>query len=320
MPGQLLERAREGDREAFTELVEPHRAELQAHCYRMLGSLQDAEDIVQETLLAAWLGLPGFEERSSVRTWLYRIATNRCLNLLRSPARRVPAGTAPPAPPPEPTRLGELPWLQPYPDLLLGGLPDQAPGPEAQYESREAISLAFIIAVQLLPPSQRAVLLLRDVLGYRASETAGILGLTADAANGALKRARATLAASRPSDPPPAASARRSVVRCNPTPAQQPGRACPARGVRHRVHRPRRRRADRLADRRRLGADAPAAIRVPGPSGRQPFLHRDRRPPPAHRPDGPGRRQRPARLGRVRPRPGDRRPALRRAPGHRPGR
>jgi RNA polymerase sigma-70 factor (TIGR02960 family) len=208
MPGQLLERARGGDREAFAELVEPHRGELQAHCYRMLGSLQDAEDAVQETLLAAWLAIEGFEERSSVRTWLYRIATNRCLNVLRSPGRRVAAGTPLAAPPPEPTRLGELPWLQPYPDILLGSVPDQAPGPEARYESREAISLAFIIAVQLLPPNQRAVLLLRDVLGYRASEAADILGITEDAANGALKRARAALAASRASGPSAAAPPR----------------------------------------------------------------------------------------------------------------
>jgi RNA polymerase sigma-70 factor (ECF subfamily) len=171
----------------------------------MLGSLQDAEDALQETLLAAWLGLDGFEGRASVRTWLYRIATNRCLNQLRSSGRR-PVTAAPlPVTPPEPTRLGEVPWLQPYPDVLLEGLPDQAPGPEARYESREAISLAFVTAVQLLPPNQRAVLLLRDVLGYRASETAELLGLTEDAVTGALKRARATMDATRTSDPPPPA-------------------------------------------------------------------------------------------------------------------
>ena len=165
----------------------------------MLGSLQDAEDALQETLLAAWLGLDGFEGRSSVRTWLYRIATNRCLNLLRSSARRPVAAAPLPVPPPEPTRLGEVLWLQPYPDALEG-LPDQAPGPEARYESREAISLAFVTAVQLLPPNQRAVLLLRDVLGYRASETAELLGLTEDAVTSALKRARATMEAARSSD------------------------------------------------------------------------------------------------------------------------
>ena len=150
-----------------------------------------------------------------MRTWLYRIATNRCLNLLRS-SRRRPVTAAPlPVPPPEPTRLGEVPWLQPYPDVLLEGLPDQAPGPEARYESREAISLAFVTAVQLLPPNQRAVLLLRDVLGYRASETAELLGLTEDAVTSALKRARATMDAARtPAPPPPPPGGRRSA-RCS---------------------------------------------------------------------------------------------------------
>jgi RNA polymerase sigma-70 factor (ECF subfamily) len=205
MSAELLQRARTGDRDAFATLVEPHRGELQVHCYRMLGSLQDAEDALQETLLAAWLGLEGFEGRSSVRTWLYRIATNRCLNQLRSAGRR-PATPAPlPVAAPEPTRLGEVLWLQPYPDVLLEGLSDQAPGPEARYESREAISLAFVTAVQLLPPNQRAVLLLRDVLGYRASEAATLLGLTQDAVTSALKRARATMDAARTTDPPPPA-------------------------------------------------------------------------------------------------------------------
>ena len=203
MSADLLERARSGDREAFSALVQPHRAELQVHCYRMLGSLQDAEDAVQETLLGAWLGLEGFEGRSSVRTWLYRIATNRCLNQLRSANRRPVAAAPLPITPPEPSRLGEVVWLQPYPDVLLDGLPDQAPGPEARYESREAISLAFITAVQLLPPNQRAVLLLRDVLGYRARETAELLGLTEDAVVSALKRARATMDTAGPSGPPP---------------------------------------------------------------------------------------------------------------------
>ncbi len=203
MSAELLERARAGDRDAFTALVEPHRGEIQVHCYRMLGSVQDAEDAVQETLLSAWLGLDGFEGRSSVRTWLYRIATNRCLNLLRSAGRR-PVTVAPlPIPTPEPTRLGEVLWLQPYPDVLLEGLSDETPGPEARYESREAISLAFVTAVQLLPPNQRAVLLLRDVLGYRASEAAELLGLTEDAVTGALKRARATIDAARSDGPPP---------------------------------------------------------------------------------------------------------------------
>ena len=202
MSPELLQRARSGDRDAFAALVEPYRGEIQVHCYRMLGSLQDAEDALQETLLSAWLGLDGFEGRSSVRTWLYRIATNRCLNLLRSSARRPVAAASLPVPAPEPTGLGEVLWLQPYPDALEG-LPDQAPGPEARYESREAISLAFVTAVQLLPPNQRAVLLLRDVLGYRASETAELLGLAEDAVTSALKRARATMEAARSPDSPP---------------------------------------------------------------------------------------------------------------------
>jgi RNA polymerase sigma-70 factor (TIGR02960 family) len=206
MSAELLQRARTGDRDAFAALVEPHRGELQVHCYRMLGSLQDAEDALQETLLSAWLGLEGFEGRSSVRTWLYRIATNRCLNQLRSSGRRPVAAAPLPVPAPEPTRLGEVLWLQPYPDVLLEGLSDQAPGPEARYESREAISLAFVTAVQLLPPNQRAALLLRDVLGYRASEAAELLGLSEDAITNALKRARATMDASRTADPPPPAA------------------------------------------------------------------------------------------------------------------
>ncbi|WP_028924982.1 sigma-70 family RNA polymerase sigma factor [Pseudonocardia acaciae] len=202
MSAELLGRARAGDRDAFAALVEPHRRELHVHCYRMLGSLQDAEDALQETLLAAWLGLEGFEGRSSLRTWLYRIATNRCLNLLRSSTRQ-PVAAAAPGPLPEPTRLGEALWLQPYPDAMEPS--DQVPGPEARYESREAISLAFVTAVQLLPPNQRAVLLLRDVLGYRAAETAQLLGLTQDAVTSALKRARATMNAARSNHPPPPA-------------------------------------------------------------------------------------------------------------------
>jgi RNA polymerase sigma-70 factor (TIGR02960 family) len=201
MSAELLERARAGDRDAFAELVRPHRDELQVHCYRMLGSVQDAEDAVQDTLLSAWVGLPGFEGRSSVRTWLYRVATNQCLSMLRSSARR--PVTAATAPAPEPSRLGEVSWLQPYPDLLLDDLPHRAPGPEARYESREAVSLAFVTAVQLLPPNQRAVLLLRDVLGYRAAEAARLLGLTEDAVTSALRRARATVDAARSRGMPP---------------------------------------------------------------------------------------------------------------------
>ena len=162
----LLVRARAGDGDAFAQLVDPYRRELHVHCYRILGSAQDAEDALQETLLAAWLGLPGFEGRSSFRTWLYRVATSRCLNTLRSASRRPQVGSLPPGlDPPEPTRLGEVVWLEPYPDILLDELADAAPGPEARYETKEAISLAFITALQLLPPRQRAVLVLRDVPG-----------------------------------------------------------------------------------------------------------------------------------------------------------
>lgn len=192
MGDDLVVPARQGDRDAFRALVDPHRAELRAHCYRMLGSFQDAEDAVQETLLKAWLALGGFEGRSSVRTWLYRIATNQCLNQLRSAKRRTagddPAPTAPP------TGQDGVRWLQPYPDALLADVPDRQPGPEARYESREAISLAFVRALQLLPPAQRAALLMRDVLGYPAAEAAQLLDVTVDSLNGSLKRARAALA------------------------------------------------------------------------------------------------------------------------------
>jgi RNA polymerase sigma-70 factor (TIGR02960 family) len=192
---ELLARARNGDGEAFRQLVEPHRHELQVHCYRILGSLADAEDLLQETLLAGWQSLAGYEERASIRSWLYRIATNRCLNWLRA-ARRHPQVEAPglAVEPPEPTRLGEVPWLEPYPDALLDEAADLEAGPEARYESREAISLAFITALQVLPPRQRAVLVLRDVLGFRTAEVAEILETTEESVTSALKRARATLA------------------------------------------------------------------------------------------------------------------------------
>jgi RNA polymerase sigma-70 factor (TIGR02960 family) len=190
----LLARARAGDGDAFRELTEPHRRELQVHCYRMLGSFQDAEEAVQDTLLSAWQGLAGFEERASLRTWLYRIATNRCLNALRS-ARRRPAKEwdVPNVDPPEPTHLGEVVWLEPYPDALLEGAIGVPPGPEARYEQTEAISLAFVTALQVLPARQRAVLILREVLGYHADEVAGMLGSTVASVNSVLKRARATL-------------------------------------------------------------------------------------------------------------------------------
>jgi RNA polymerase sigma-70 factor (TIGR02960 family) len=205
----LISRARAGDGDAFRELTEPHRRELQVHCYRMLGSFQDAEDALQDTLLAAWQGLGGFEGRASIRTWLYRIATNRCLNALRAASRR-PAREwdIPGVEPPEPTRLGEVVWLEPFPDALFEGAIEVPPGPEARYEQTEAISLAFVTALQALPPRQLAVLILRDVLGFHASEVAGMLDSTVESVNSALKRARAGLAGRRPAEagrqPPPA--------------------------------------------------------------------------------------------------------------------
>ena len=177
----LITRARAGDGNAFEELTQPYRRELQVHCYRMLGSFQDAEDVLQDTLLAAWQGLGRFEERASLRTWLYRIATNRCLNERRSAGRRqAKEWDVPGVEPPEPTRLGEVPWLQPFPDALLGGVVDAPLGPEARYQQTESISLAFMVALQLLPPRQLAVLVFRDVLGFHASEVADMLESTVE--------------------------------------------------------------------------------------------------------------------------------------------
>jgi len=211
----LIARARAGDGEAFRELTEPYRRELQVHCYRMLGSLQDAEDLLQETLLAAWQGLAAFEERASVRTWLYRIATNRCLNALRSASRR-PAREwdIPQVDPPEPSRLGEVVWLEPYPDSLLEGASTfplgAAARPDVRYDQNEAVSLAFITALQLLPARQRAVLILREVIGYHASEVAAMLDSTVESVNSALKRARISLRAR--VSPPSARPARDSLA------------------------------------------------------------------------------------------------------------
>jgi RNA polymerase sigma-70 factor (TIGR02960 family) len=190
----LMARARAGDGDAFRQLIGPYRRELQVHCYRMLGSLQDAEDALQNTLLAAWQSLDRFEGRASLRTWLYRIATNRCLDALRSASRR-PAKEwdVPHVEPPEPTRLGEVVWLEPLPDTLVENAVDVPLGPEARYERTESISLAFVTALQVLPPRQVAVLILRDVLGFHASEVAEMLDWSVDAVNGALKRARAGL-------------------------------------------------------------------------------------------------------------------------------
>ena len=189
-----MSRARAGNGDAFRELAEPYRRELQVHCYRMLGSFQDAEDAVQDTLLAAWQGFRGFEERASLRTWLYRIATNKCLDARRSASRR-PAKEwdVPNVEPAEPSRLGEVVWLEPYPDALLGAPISVPLGPEARYEQNESITLAFVTALQLLPPRQVAVLVLRDVLGFHASEVADMLDSTVESVNSALKRARASL-------------------------------------------------------------------------------------------------------------------------------
>jgi RNA polymerase sigma-70 factor (TIGR02960 family) len=214
----LVDRARTGDEQAFGELVGAHRRELQAHCYRILGSALDAEDALQEMLLAAWQGLAGFEGRASVRVWLFRIATRRCLNALRSASRRPPMDWPPPGVRlPDATVVGEVTWLEPYPDVLLEGLADTAPGPEARYEAREAISVAFVTALQLLPPRQRAALILRDVLGFRASEAAGILDCTEEAVTSALKRARGALQYQRsrsadPTPPPPGSAQERDLV------------------------------------------------------------------------------------------------------------
>jgi RNA polymerase sigma-70 factor (TIGR02960 family) len=189
-----MSRARSGDGNAFRQLTEPYRRELQVHCYRMLGSFQDAEDALQDTLLAAWQGINSFEERASLRTWLYRIATNKCLDARRSASRR-PAKEwdVPNVEPPEPSQLGEVVWLEPYPDALLEAGSDERLGPEVHYERNESISLAFVTALQVLPPSQVAVLVLRDVLGFHANEVAVMLDSTVESVNSALKRARASL-------------------------------------------------------------------------------------------------------------------------------
>jgi len=214
---ELIDKARSGDEAAFRELVSPYQRELQVHCYRILGSVADAEDALQETLVAAWQGLRQFEGRASIRTWMYRIATTRCLNMLRAASRRPAMSLSLDVDPPEPSRLGEVVWLEPYPDLFLEDLPDAAAGPETRYEAREAMSLAFVTALQLLPPRQRAALILRDVLDFPASEVAGILDTTEQSVTSALKRARATVSKELPSPgapppPPPNSAAEQELV------------------------------------------------------------------------------------------------------------
>src|SRR3954454_5891281 len=184
-----LTRARAGDEDAFRELTDPYRRELQLHAYRIVGSAQDAEDLLQETLLAAWRRLEQFEGRASIRAWLYRIATNRSLDAVRANRRR-PEDMQRLTGVPEPTRRTEPIWLEAYPDVLLEGIPDEAPGPEARYEAKEAVAIAFIAGLQHLPAQQRAVLVLRDVLGFRAAEVAEMLDTTEASVNSLLGRAR----------------------------------------------------------------------------------------------------------------------------------
>src|SRR4051812_31285723 len=198
---RLLAAARGGDEGAFRRLVEAHRSELQAHCYRMLGSLQDAEDALQESLLRAWRALPGFEGRSSLRSWLYRIATNACLRLLeRRPRRVLPYDYAPAADPHGPLDgpLTDVPWIEPFPDAALRLV---EPSAEARYEQREAVELAFIAALQHLPPRQRAALILTDVLGFAPREVAEALDAPPTAVYNLLQRARKTTAERLPADP-----------------------------------------------------------------------------------------------------------------------
>jgi RNA polymerase sigma-70 factor (TIGR02960 family) len=213
-----LSRARSGDEAAFERLVRPYRRELQVHCYRILGSVQDAEDMLQETLVAAWRGLDSFEERASLRTWLYRIATNASLGVLRKSRapREIPPPPEPPGEFPVATRVAAEPvWLEPYPDAWLDDLPDSTPGPEARYDSREAIELAFVVALQHLSPRERAAIVLKDVLGFRSTETAELLDTSDASVNSALQRARDKLVrvgGGRADPPPPGSAAERDLV------------------------------------------------------------------------------------------------------------
>jgi len=212
---QTLARARSGDEDAFRALTDPYRGELQLHIYRIVGSTQDAEDLFQETLLSAWRSLGQFEGRASVRAWLYRIATNRSLDALRANRRRPTEQQMTQFP--DPTRWNEPLWLEPYPDLLLEGIADDAPGPEARYESREAVALAFVAGLQHLPPRQRAAFVLRDVLGYHADEAAEMLEISEAAVNSLLRRARSAFesrlpAAGRDRAPLPNSKVEREIV------------------------------------------------------------------------------------------------------------
>jgi RNA polymerase sigma-70 factor (ECF subfamily) len=207
----LIARARTGDRGAFESLVAPHRRALHVHCYRMLGSLHDAEDVLQEVLLRAWRGLDSFEGRSSPRSWLYRIATNACLDALKHRRRRLlpDSYTAADDPLALPAPALDAPWIEPYPDHLLDGAGD----PAGQVEAHETTRLAFVATIQSLSPRQRAVLILRDVLGFSASETAAMLETTTDAVNSSLKRARLALGHAREAEAPLSADEEQLVAR-----------------------------------------------------------------------------------------------------------
>lgn len=196
-----LDRARGGDQDAFAALVEPYRRELRLHCYRILGSVTDADDLLQETMLAAWRGLYGFAGRSSLRAWLYRIATHRCLNAIRDAKRRPPPAPVAPFDPPDPSHHGDVTWLQPYPDAWLDPLPDRAPGPAERYQARETVELAFIAALQRLPPRQTAAVVLCDVLDFPAAQAADMLAVSPTAVKGLLQRGRAALERGRPEPP-----------------------------------------------------------------------------------------------------------------------
>jgi RNA polymerase sigma-70 factor (ECF subfamily) len=192
---RTLEAAMRGDERAFEDLIAPYRAELHAHCYRMLGSLHDAEDALQDGLLRSWRGLARFEGRSSLRSWLYRIATNSCLRMIeRRPRRVLPTDYGPAADARLPTGepLVESTWIEPLPDVVAG-IPDGRAGPEARYEQRESVELAFVAALQHLPARQRAVLILRDVLGFAPAEIAEALDTSAAAVSSALQRAHRTI-------------------------------------------------------------------------------------------------------------------------------
>jgi len=177
-----------GDETAFAALTEPYRRQLHVHCYRMLGSFDEAEDLVQETLLRAWKGRAGFEGRSTVRTWLYRIATNACLDLIESKSRRLQSIESPQA-----TDSYKVDWIQPYPDRLLDQIASSDSGPDAVVIARETIELAYLVAIQYLPPKQRAILILRDALGWSAKETADLIDESVSSVNSALHRARSSM-------------------------------------------------------------------------------------------------------------------------------